>query len=81
MTTEITDYKWYQALTTIIIMVTSVINRVFHNVLQAFEAAWEAACKVEASMMIIPPEYTFLVGPISFSGPYCQPNIVFQVRN
>ncbi|KAF2588372.1 hypothetical protein F2Q70_00039929, partial [Brassica cretica] len=60
-------------------MVTSVINRVFHNVLQAFEAAWAAACKVEASMMIIPPEYTFLVGPISFSGPYCQPNIVFQL--
>ncbi|CAN6901676.1 unnamed protein product [Brassica oleracea] len=46
---------------------------------KAFEAAWAAACKVEASMMIIPPEYTFLVGPISFSGPYCQPNIVFQL--
>ncbi|CDY34877.1 BnaA09g48030D [Brassica napus] len=46
---------------------------------KAFEAAWAAACKVEASMMIIPPEYTFLVGPISFSGPYCQANIVFQL--
>lgn len=31
-------------------------------------------------MMIVPSEYTFLVGPITFSGPYCQPNIVFQVR-
>ncbi|XP_041013113.1 polygalacturonase At1g48100-like isoform X1 [Juglans microcarpa x Juglans regia] len=46
---------------------------------QAFRAAWAAACKVEASMMIIPSNYIFLVGPISFSGPYCQPNIVFQL--
>jgi len=48
--------------------------------LQAFEAAWVAACKIEASVMLVPPEYTYLVGPISFSGPYCQANIVFQVR-
>ncbi|KAG2289601.1 hypothetical protein Bca52824_009368 [Brassica carinata] len=34
---------------------------------------------VEGSMMITPPGYTSLVGPISFSGPYCQPNIVFQL--
>ncbi|KAG7650084.1 putative polygalacturonase [Arabidopsis thaliana] len=46
---------------------------------QAFEAAWASACKVEASTMIIPPDYIFLVGPISFSGPYCQANIVFQL--
>ncbi|XP_010473235.1 PREDICTED: polygalacturonase At1g48100-like [Camelina sativa] len=46
---------------------------------QAFEAAWASACKVEASTMVIPPDYIFLVGPISFSGPYCQANIVFQL--
>ncbi|KAL1209097.1 Polygalacturonase [Cardamine amara subsp. amara] len=46
---------------------------------EAFEAAWASACKVEASTMIIPAEYIFLVGPISFSGPYCQANIVFQL--
>ncbi|XP_030449383.1 polygalacturonase At1g48100 [Syzygium oleosum] len=46
---------------------------------KAFEDAWAAACKVEASMMIVPAEYAFLVGPISFSGPYCQANILFQL--
>ncbi|XP_039116141.1 polygalacturonase At1g48100-like [Dioscorea cayenensis subsp. rotundata] len=46
---------------------------------KAFQAAWAASCKVEASTMIIPSELEFLVGPISFSGPYCQPNIVFQL--
>ncbi|KAA8529592.1 hypothetical protein F0562_034308 [Nyssa sinensis] len=46
---------------------------------KAFQAAWAAACKVEASTIIVPSEYVFLVGPISFSGPYCQPNIVFQL--
>ncbi|RZS24924.1 hypothetical protein BHM03_00058056 [Ensete ventricosum] len=51
----------------------------FSNVtMQAFEAAWAAACKVEASMVIVPAEFEFLVRPISFSGPYCEPNIVFQ---
>ena len=47
--------------------------------MQAFQAAWGAACKVEASTMLVPADYTFYVGPISFSGPYCKPNIVFQV--
>lgn len=47
--------------------------------MQAFQAAWAEACKVAASTMIVPAEYVFLVGPISFSGPYCQANIVFQV--
>ncbi|KAL6007024.1 hypothetical protein ACLOJK_032520 [Asimina triloba] len=47
---------------------------------KAFEAAWAAACKAEASTMLVPAEYTFLVGPITFSGPYCQPNIVFQLE-
>ncbi|XP_042984331.1 polygalacturonase At1g48100-like isoform X1 [Carya illinoinensis] len=46
---------------------------------QAFQASWAAACKVEASMIMVPSEYEFLVGPISFSGPYCQANIVFQL--
>ncbi|CAL9049935.1 unnamed protein product, partial [Musa banksii] len=48
---------------------------------KAFEAAWAAACKVEASTVIVPAEFEFLVRPISFSGPYCEPNIVFQVLN
>nr|XP_023922553.1 polygalacturonase At1g48100-like [Quercus suber] len=46
---------------------------------KAFQAAWAAACKIEASMITVPAEYEFLVGPISFSGPYCQANIVFQL--
>ncbi|KAG6429572.1 hypothetical protein SASPL_107624 [Salvia splendens] len=46
---------------------------------KAFEAAWAAACKVEASVVNVPPDYVFHVGPISFSGPYCQHNIVFQL--
>ncbi|EEF36999.1 polygalacturonase At1g48100 [Ricinus communis] len=47
---------------------------------KAFQAAWAAACKVEASTMLVPAEYIFLVGPVSFSGPYCQANIVFQLN-
>ncbi|XP_031100186.1 polygalacturonase At1g48100-like [Ipomoea triloba] len=46
---------------------------------KAFQMAWAAACKVEASTIIIPPKLVFLVGPISFSGPRCQHNIVFQI--
>ncbi|CAI0386307.1 unnamed protein product [Linum tenue] len=46
---------------------------------QAFQAAWAAACKVERSVMLVPEKYQFLVGPISFSGPYCQKGITFQV--
>ncbi|KAG6536942.1 hypothetical protein ZIOFF_002020 [Zingiber officinale] len=46
---------------------------------KAFEAAWAAACKVEGSVLIVPAEFEFLVGPISFSGPSCGPNIVFQL--
>ncbi|KAK9191867.1 hypothetical protein WN943_020483 [Citrus x changshan-huyou] len=46
---------------------------------KAFEAAWAAACKVEASIMVVPAESVFLVGPMSFSGPYCQANIIFQL--
>ncbi|KAL5654610.1 hypothetical protein ACJX0J_033929, partial [Zea mays] len=46
---------------------------------QAFEAAWAAACKVEASTVLVPSGLEFVVGPISFSGPYCKPNILFQL--
>ncbi|CAA7402282.1 unnamed protein product [Spirodela intermedia] len=46
---------------------------------KAFMAAWAAACKVEGSTVLVPSDYEFLLGPISFSGPYCQPNIVFQL--
>ncbi|GAB2280475.1 hypothetical protein Dimus_015103 [Dionaea muscipula] len=46
---------------------------------KAFESAWAAACKVEASTVVVPSGYQFLVGPISFSGYDCQPNIVFQL--
>ncbi|KAL7149127.1 hypothetical protein ABFS83_05G018500 [Erythranthe nasuta] len=46
---------------------------------KAFQAAWAAACKIEASTINVPADYVFLVGPISFSGPYCQHNIVFQL--
>ncbi|CAI0386305.1 unnamed protein product [Linum tenue] len=46
---------------------------------KAFQAAWAAACKVERSVMLVPEKYQFLVGPISFSGPYCQKGITFQV--
>lgn len=48
--------------------------------MQAFQAAWAAACKVEASKIIVPSKYEFLVGPISFEGTNCQDNIVFQVN-
>ncbi|KAG9154808.1 hypothetical protein Leryth_020084 [Lithospermum erythrorhizon] len=48
---------------------------------KAFEVAWAAACEVEASTLMVPAEYTFLVGPVSFSGPHCQRNILFQVTN
>ncbi|KAL8519084.1 hypothetical protein ACS0TY_010139 [Phlomoides rotata] len=46
---------------------------------KAFQAAWSAACKIEASVINVPAQYEFLVGPISFSGPYCQHNIIFQL--
>ncbi|XP_019420997.1 PREDICTED: polygalacturonase At1g48100-like isoform X1 [Lupinus angustifolius] len=46
---------------------------------KAFKATWASSCKVEASTMLVPTDYVFYVGPISFSGPYCKPNIVFQL--
>ncbi|CAN0893000.1 Polygalacturonase At1g48100, partial [Linum grandiflorum] len=46
---------------------------------KAFQATWAAACKVEKSVMFVPEGYQFLVGPISFAGPYCQKSITFQL--
>ncbi|CAL8141889.1 unnamed protein product [Prunus armeniaca] len=46
---------------------------------KAFETAWAAACKVQASTINVPSGSVFLVKPISFSGPNCEPNIVFQL--
>nr|GEW28749.1 polygalacturonase At1g48100 [Tanacetum cinerariifolium] len=46
---------------------------------KAFEAAWLAACKLEASTMVVPKGSIFLVKPISFSGSNCESNIVFQL--
>ncbi|KAI4348177.1 hypothetical protein L6164_008931 [Bauhinia variegata] len=46
---------------------------------KAFQAAWAAACKVESSTLVIPSGSVFLVKPISFSGPNCAQNIVFQL--
>ncbi|MFS7983344.1 putative endo-polygalacturonase [Helianthus anomalus] len=46
---------------------------------KAFQAAWVNACKADASMIIVPSGYKFLVGPTSFSGSNCHKNIVFQV--
>ncbi|XP_015966325.1 polygalacturonase At1g48100-like [Arachis duranensis] len=46
---------------------------------KAFEDAWADTCKTEGSTMIVPSGSEFLVKPISFSGPNCEQNIVFQL--
>ncbi|KAL6139590.1 hypothetical protein ACLB2K_057894 [Fragaria x ananassa] len=46
---------------------------------KAFMAAWAAACKVQASTVTVPSGSVFLVKPISFSGPNCQTDNVFQL--
>ncbi|XP_004489256.1 polygalacturonase At1g48100 [Cicer arietinum] len=46
---------------------------------KAFEDAWAAACKIEASTMVVPSGSVFLLKPISFSGSNCELNIVFQL--
>ncbi|RYR07215.1 hypothetical protein Ahy_B05g074527 [Arachis hypogaea] len=46
---------------------------------KAFEGAWADTCKTEGSTMIVPSGSEFLVKPISFSGPNCEQNIVFQL--
>ncbi|XP_059064638.1 polygalacturonase At1g48100-like [Cryptomeria japonica] len=45
---------------------------------EAFEAAWRAACSKGYTTLHIPANYSFVVGPITFSGP-CQSSIVFMV--
>jgi len=45
---------------------------------KAFEAAWQAACNKESSVLHVPSQSRFRVGALSFSGP-CQSNIVFKV--
>ncbi|XP_011098761.2 polygalacturonase At1g48100 [Sesamum indicum] len=45
----------------------------------AFEAAWTDACQEQGSVMLVPSGSVFLVKPISFSGPNCMSNIVFQL--
>ena len=46
---------------------------------KAFQQAWEAACNVEASTVLVPSGSVFLVKIVSFEGRICQPNINFQV--
>ncbi|KAD5317219.1 hypothetical protein E3N88_17165 [Mikania micrantha] len=46
---------------------------------KAFQAAWANVCKAEASTLIVPYGYKFLVGPISFSGSNCHKSITFQL--
>ncbi|ONK81298.1 uncharacterized protein A4U43_C01F27550 [Asparagus officinalis] len=45
---------------------------------KAFQDAWDNACDAEASTIVVPSGYKFLVSPpMTFMGP-CQRNIVFQ---
>ncbi|KAK6928351.1 Glycoside hydrolase, family 28 [Dillenia turbinata] len=46
---------------------------------KAFQATWAAACKAEESTMVVPSDSVFLVKPISFAGPNCTSNILFQL--
>ncbi|KAI6684622.1 hypothetical protein NL676_030535 [Syzygium grande] len=46
---------------------------------KAFQDAWAASCNEEASTMVVPANYVFLVGPISFVGEHCQENIILQL--
>ncbi|XP_025812851.1 polygalacturonase At1g48100-like [Panicum hallii] len=46
---------------------------------KAFADAWSAACAGGAPTVLVPASYVFLVGPITFTGDSCEPNMVFQV--
>ncbi|CAL1358082.1 unnamed protein product [Linum trigynum] len=46
---------------------------------KAFESAWAEACQVEGSTIEVPSGYVFLLQPISFSGPDCASNLIFQL--
>nr|CAD1838304.1 unnamed protein product [Ananas comosus var. bracteatus] len=49
---------------------------------KAFENTWKAACKEGGgSTVLVPQNLQFLVGPISFAGANCAPNMVFQGEN
>ncbi|CAN6216917.1 unnamed protein product [Urochloa humidicola] len=48
---------------------------------KAFATAWSSACAVGVSTptVLVPAGYLFVVGPITFTGDSCVPNMVFQV--
>ncbi|XP_039018147.1 polygalacturonase At1g48100-like [Hibiscus syriacus] len=54
--------------------------QMYSNAMQAFRDAWMDACKVVNSAVLVPARFTFLVGPVSFDGSNCQPNIVFKLE-
>lgn len=45
---------------------------------QAFKAAWKAACLVPRATIELPSEFKFLVRPVTLQGP-CMPHLVLQV--
>ncbi|RCV34942.1 hypothetical protein SETIT_7G198900v2 [Setaria italica] len=49
---------------------------------KAFEAAWTAACgaKAPSASMVVPPQRSFLVGPVSFQGPCASERITVQIQ-
>ncbi|KAK4477379.1 hypothetical protein RD792_016600 [Penstemon davidsonii] len=46
---------------------------------EAFQAAWQATCKVRGGVMLV-PSGTFLLQPITFYGNNCQGNFTWQVN-
>ncbi|XP_031496807.1 polygalacturonase At1g48100-like [Nymphaea colorata] len=48
------------------------------NDTDAFKSAWEAACKVDSAILLVPAGHTFMIHPTIFSGP-CQDGLVFQI--
>ncbi|XP_057812618.2 polygalacturonase At1g48100-like [Cryptomeria japonica] len=46
---------------------------------KAFLAAWQAACEKDSATLLIPSDYQFLVGPLTFLGP-CKSNILFKIK-
>ncbi|GLJ05384.1 hypothetical protein SUGI_0017230 [Cryptomeria japonica] len=44
----------------------------------AFKAAWQAVCSKASSTLHVPAAHSFLVGPITFSGP-CKSKIIFEL--
>ncbi|KAL7100681.1 hypothetical protein ACP275_08G010300 [Erythranthe tilingii] len=45
----------------------------------AFQTAWNAACKSNGGVMIVPSGYTFLLQPITLNGNSCQSKVVVQI--